>query len=139
MVLEAERSADYLSASGVQCEVIDLNCVSKPDTTMILDSVSKTGRLLVADTSWQAFGVAAEICRIICERAPNFLAEPVVTLGMAPAPCPTAKTLEDMYYPDIHDLCHEICKLVTGSDQHGIQLPEKKSMTDTYKHFRGPF
>ena len=139
MVLEAERAADYLAAVGIECEVIDLNCVSNPDTGRIRDSVSKTGRLLIADTSWQAYGVSAEICRIICEGAPSALLMPVVTLGMAPAPCPTAKTLEDMYYPDLYDLCHAICKLVTDSDEHGIQLPEKKSMTDTYKHFRGPF
>ena len=139
MVLEAERAADHLAAAGIKCDVIDLNCVSKPNIPMIVDSVCKTGRLLIADTSWRAYGVAAEICRIVCEGAPSALKAPVVTLGMAPAPCPTAKTLEDIYYPDLHQFCDAICKLVTGSDQHSIDLPEKKSMTDTYKHFRGPF
>ena len=139
MVLEALRAADHLAESGIGCDVIDLNCVTNPDTAMIIDSVRKTGRLLIADTSWQAYGVSAEICRIICEAAPSALKAPVVTLGMAPAPCPTAKTLEDMYYPDLHDLCDAICTLVTGSEEHAIDLPIKKPMTDTYKHFRGPF
>ena len=107
--------------------------------TKIIESVRKTGRLLIADTSWKAFGVSAEICRIICEASPSILQAPVITLGMAAAPCPTAKTLEDLYYPDLYDLCDAICKLVTESEKHGIDLPEKKSMTDTYKHFRSPF
>jgi acetoin:2,6-dichlorophenolindophenol oxidoreductase subunit beta len=139
MVLEAERAAEHLATAGIECDVIDLNCISNPDTAMIISSVEKTGRLLIADTSWQAYGVAAEICRIICEQAPSALQAPVVTMGMSPAPCPTAKTLEDLYYPDLHDLCDAIGRLVSGSDQHGIDLPEKKPMTDTYKHFRGPF
>ena len=139
MVLEAERAADHLDQAGIECDVIDLNCATNPDTELIIESVQRTGRLLIADTSWQAYGVAAEICRMVCETAPSDLKSPVVTLGMAPAPCPTAKTLEDLYYPDLHDLCDAICTLVTGSDTHGIELPEKKPMTDTYKHFRGPF
>jgi pyruvate dehydrogenase E1 component beta subunit len=139
MVLEAERAAAHLKESGIECDVIDLNCISNIDKGMIVESVRKTGRLLIADTSWKAFGVSAEICRVICEASPNILQAPVITLGMAPAPCPTAKTLEDLYYPDLYDLCDAICRLVTGSDKHGIDLPKKKAMTDTYKHFRGPF
>ena len=78
MTLEAERSADYLAKSGIRCDVIDLNCISKPDTAMIVDSVCKTGRLLIADTSWRAYGVTAEICRIVCEEVPSALQAPVL-------------------------------------------------------------
>ena len=139
MVLEAERAAAYLMKTGINCEVIDLHCISNIDKEMIIKSVRKTGRLIIVDTSWKAFGVSAEVCRIICEASPNILQAPVITLGMAPAPCPTAKTLEDIYYPDLYDLSDAICRVVTGFEKHGINLPEKKPMTDTYKHFRGPF
>ena len=96
MVLEAIRTAQYLEPHGVDCEVIDLHCVSHPDAAMILESLKRTGRLIVADTSWRPFGVAAEICRIVAETDPRLLKQPVVTLGMQPAPCPTAKALEDL-------------------------------------------
>lgn len=140
MVLEALRAADYLfRVSGIDCEIIDLNCVSHPDTGMILKSVEKTGRLVVADTSWQAYGVSAEVCRIVCEHSPSSLRAPVVTLGLQPAPCPTAKSLEDMFYPNQHDLTDTIARLVTGKSSHGIPLPEEKSMADVYKRFKGPF
>jgi acetoin:2,6-dichlorophenolindophenol oxidoreductase subunit beta len=93
----------------------------------------------VADTSWQAYGVGAEICRLVCERSPQSLRAPVVTLGMAPAPCPTAKTLEDLFYPNLRRLTEELACLVTGQREHGVPLPEDASMADVYKRFKGPF
>lgn len=140
MVMEALRAADYLAQkSGIECEIIDLHCVSHPDADMILESVEKTGKLLVTDTSWQAYGVCAEVCRIVCEHDPFVLEAPVSTLGMQPSPCPTAKTLEDMFYPNLATLTDAIAKLVTGQSDHGIPLPDEHSFADVYKHFRGPF
>ena len=140
MVMEAVRAADHLAKnSDIDCEIIDLHCVSHPDTELILQSVSKTGKLVIADTSWKAYGVCAEICRLVCEKAPNMLKAPVVTLGMQPAPCPTAKSLEDMYYPNLRDLTDAIASLVKGRGDHGVTLPDEKSMADVYKKFKGPF
>lgn len=139
MVLEAKRAAEYLEDFGISVEIIDLHSISHPDHEMILDSIRKTGKLLVADTSWASYGVSAEINRIINERDPSILKSPSVSLGMAPAPCPTAKSLEDLYYPDVHDLVESICKLHFGRTAHEVPLPAKQSMTDFYKHFKGPF
>lgn len=140
MVLEALRASQYLSSNeGIECEVIDLNCISHPDKEMIINSVNKTGKLIVADTSWQAYGVCAEICRIVCENSPGSLKTPVMTLGMQPATCPTAKILEDYYYPNLQTLTDAIAKTVTGKINHGIPLPDEHSMADVYKKFRGPF
>jgi pyruvate dehydrogenase E1 component beta subunit len=58
---------------------------------------------------------------------------------MAQAPCPTAKALEDIYYPDVHDIVVEVLKLAGSSDKLQATIPEKQSMTDFYKHFKGPF
>jgi pyruvate dehydrogenase E1 component beta subunit len=138
MSLEARRAADWLAARGISCEVIDLHCVSHIDADIIVDSVRKTGRLLVADTSWLPYGVAAEVCRLVCERDPGALKAPVVTMGMAPAPCPTAKALEDIYYPNLTTLTDAIARLVRGKN-HGVELPHERSMADVYKRFKGPF
>ena len=81
---KALRAADHLNrVSDIDCEIIDLNCVSHPDKAMILESVRKTGKLLVADTSWQAYGVCAEICRIVCEADPAILKAPCYHNGYA--------------------------------------------------------
>lgn len=140
MVLEAQRAADHLArVSDIECEIIDLHCISHPARAMILESVEKTGKLLVADTSWQAYGVCAEVCRIVCEHAPSALKVPAVTLGMRPAPCPTAKSLEDFFYPNLQTLTDAVARLVTGKTDHRIPLPHEKSMADVYKRFKGPF
>ncbi|SCA57840.1 Acetoin dehydrogenase E1 component beta-subunit [Candidatus Terasakiella magnetica] len=140
MTLEASRAAKYLAEeAGIECELIDLHCLSKIDIDLICESVKKTGRLLIADTSWAPFGVCAEICRLVCERDPSLLKQKVESLSMAPAPCPTAKTLEDMYYPHLGDFCDTVSRLVKGSQDHGVKLPDEKSMADVYKRFRGPF
>lgn len=139
MVLEAKRAAEYLEDFGISIEIIDLHSISHPDYDMILTSIRKTGKLLVADTSWASYGVSSEINRIINESDPALLKSPSISLGMAPAPCPTAKSLEDLYYPDVHDLVESICKLHFGENAFKVPLPAKQSMTDFYKHFKGPF
>jgi acetoin:2,6-dichlorophenolindophenol oxidoreductase subunit beta len=140
MVLEALRCAEHLSqSSDINCEIIDLNCLSHPDKELVISSVKKTGCLLVADTSWQAYGTGAEVCRWICESCPEVLRYPAVTLGMAPCPCPTAKSLEDIFYPNLHTLTDAAARLATGKRDHGIPLPNEQSMADVYKKFRGPF
>ncbi|MBF0561639.1 MAG: alpha-ketoacid dehydrogenase subunit beta [Alphaproteobacteria bacterium] len=139
MVLEALRASANLARYGIDCEIIDLHSISHPDREMIMTSVAKTGKLLVADTSWLAYGVAAEVCRIVAESDPGVLKAPVVTLGMAPAPCPTAKALEDLYYPNLRDLMSAIVRLVRGADDPAIEMPSEHSMSDFYKKFRGPF
>jgi len=139
MVLEARRAANWLlEHAGISVEIIDLHCLTNIDREMILASVAKTGRLLVLDTSWVGFGVAAEVCRIVAEHDPGALKVPVKTIGMAPAPCPTAKALEDLYYPNLATVVDAAARLVRGAG-HGVELPHERTMSDIYKKFRGPF
>lgn len=139
MVLEAKRAAEALLEVGVSAEIIDLHSVSHPDHDMIFNSVKKTGRLLIVDTSWIQYGVVSEINRIICERDPTVLKKPSRSLGMAPSPCPTAKALEDIYYPDIRDI-FDVAIDLSEVDGYAInERPKKQPMTDFYKHFKGPF
>ncbi len=140
MVLEARRAARWLQEhSGIEVEIIDLHCISHIDHALILESVRRTGRLLVLDTSWAAFGVTAEVCRIVAQTAPQALKAPVRALTMAPAPCPTAKSLEDLYYPNLANVVDAAAALVRGRPAHGEPLPAETTMSDIYKKFRGPF
>jgi pyruvate/2-oxoglutarate/acetoin dehydrogenase E1 component len=139
MVVEALRAAQYVAQqAGIETEVIDLNSISHPDWDLVAASVRKTGRLVVADTSWLEYGVAAEVCRQLVMRDPRLLKQPPAMLGMAPAPCPTAKSLEDIYYPSQHETVDAILTQVKGA-RHGIALPTETSMTEAFKKFRGPF
>lgn len=139
MVVEALRAAQYVQEkAGIETEIVDLNSISHPDWDIVAESVRKTGRLVIADTSWLEYGVAAEVCRQIVLRDPRMLRNPPSMLGMAPAPCPTAKSLEDMYYPSQHETVDAILHQVRGA-AHGIPLPTERSMTEGFRKFRGPF
>jgi pyruvate dehydrogenase E1 component beta subunit len=139
MVLEAMRAADHLGRHGVECDVIDAHCVSHLDSALIIESVRRTGRLVVADTSWVQYGLCAEVSRLVLESDPSMLKAPVATLGMQPAPCPTAKALEDLYYPNLADLCDAILRTLARGGSMAVPRPDARSMTDYYKKFRGPF
>jgi pyruvate/2-oxoglutarate/acetoin dehydrogenase E1 component len=136
MVQEAQRAALWVkNHANIECEIIDLHIVSNIDPSPILHSLKKTGRLLVADTSWQAYGVSAEICRLVMESDQRVLKEPVITLGMAPTPCPTSQSLEDIYYPDMSDIVSGLYKLM----QRGGITPTKNEAKQMRKSFKGPF
>lgn len=139
MVVEALRAARYVQEkTGTEAEIIDLNSISHPDWNLVAASVRKTGRLVIADTSWLEYGVAAEVCRQIVLCDPHLLRAPPSMLGMASAPCPTAKSLENLYYPSQRETVDAILTQVHGPG-HGVELPTERSMTEGYKQFRGPF
>ena len=138
MVLEALRTASHLAEEfGISCEVIDLQSTTNFDSEIILSSVTKTGKLLIADTSWAPYGVAAEIVRLICETNPGILKAPVRSVGMQFTPCPTGKNLEDLFYPSIRTIAKEVLSIVEPRKQG--QLPSGESYRDYYRKFRGPF
>jgi pyruvate dehydrogenase E1 component beta subunit len=58
---------------------------------------------------------------------------------MQPSTCPTAKALEDLFYPSLSDFCAAIIRQVTGREPNASELPSETSMVDIYKRFKGPF
>lgn len=84
---------------GIHCEVIDLRVLNPLDPSSVIQSVIKTGRLLVVDGSWASCGLSAEIIASVTESIDlkNLKVSPKrITLPSAPAP--TSKALEDIYY-----------------------------------------
>src|SRR5206468_8180198 len=77
MAYEAERAAAILADQGVSAEVIDPRSIRPLDETIILDSIRKTGHLVVADTSWARYGFAAEVAALAAEKGLSFLQAPV--------------------------------------------------------------
>lgn len=137
MVLESLRAAQFMKENyNLNVEVLDMTSTSHPDSELIISSITKTGRLVVADTSWTPYGVGAEISRIVCEKDPTILKAPVRIIGMEHTPCPTGKTLEDMFYPSVRTI------VKNGLELCGTQindLPLGESYRDFYRKFKGPF
>jgi pyruvate/2-oxoglutarate/acetoin dehydrogenase E1 component len=99
MTLEALRAADMLRADGITAEVIDVRTLKPLDESLILDSVRKTGRTIVADTGWKTVGFGAEILARVAEEALAALRCPPVRVALPDCPTPTTPALANQYYP----------------------------------------
>ncbi|HMM73618.1 MAG TPA: transketolase C-terminal domain-containing protein, partial [Rhodocyclaceae bacterium] len=102
-VRQALAAAQTLAAEGIEAEIIDLRSIQPWDRQSVLDSVRRTGRLVIAHEAVTAFGVGAEIAAWIGEQAFDSLRAPIGRVGSAFMPTPFAKSLERHCVPaDTH-------------------------------------
>ena len=100
---------------GISADVIDLRTIKPLDEKIILESLQKTGQILIVDTGWEMAGVCAEIGCLVAEKGFSSLKGPVRRLGLPDIPSPAGFTLEQFYYPDIKKITYMIKKIVTSS------------------------
>ena len=112
MTLEAVRAADELTKEGVEAEVVDIRCLNPFDETIVLDSVKKTGRLIVADTGCRSVGFSAEIVSRVVEHCWGDLKEPPRRITLPDFPTPTTRALSNYYYPLVNDIVAAARQLV---------------------------
>lgn len=77
MTYETIKAVDQLAKTGVSCEVIDLATISPVDYETILESVAKTGRLVIVHEAARTCGVGAEIAAIVAEKGIYDLQGPI--------------------------------------------------------------
>ena len=92
--------ADALATDGIEAEVIDPRSLSPLDSETILESVRKTGRLVVVDESPPRCSIAADIAAMVSEHAFDALAAPVRRVTSPHSPVPLSPPLENAYIPD---------------------------------------
>ena len=99
LVQQALEAANIVSAKGINVEVLDLRSVSPLDSDLIIKSVAKTGRLIVADPGHKTNGLSAEICAIVSENIQDKLRSNIVRVAFPDTPTPASSELEKYYYP----------------------------------------
>ena len=107
------KAADELK--GITADIIDLRTIKPLDEKIILESLQKTGRILIVDTGCEMGGVCAEIGCLVAEKGFSFLKGPVRRLGLPDIPSPAGFTLEQYYYPDVKKITHLIKDMVTNT------------------------
>jgi 2-oxoisovalerate dehydrogenase E1 component beta subunit len=100
MTADVLKAAEHLAASGVSAEVIDLATISPIDAETILDSVAKTGRLVIVHEAARNCGVGAEIAAIVAEHAFYDLQAPIQRVTGYDTIMPLYR-LENDYIPSI--------------------------------------
>jgi pyruvate dehydrogenase E1 component beta subunit len=99
MIPTALQSAEVAASEGISIEVVDLRSMSPIDFQTIINSVMKTGRLVVASEASTSFSISAEIAAKVAELAFYHLEAPVIRVGSFDVPYPPAK-LEELFLPD---------------------------------------
>ena len=91
-----------LASRGVSADVIDLRVLNPFQPGAIVDSVTRTGRLLVLDGGWSTCGMAGEVIASVAERIPaGAIKRPPMRVTLPDAPAPTSRVLEKAYYPSV--------------------------------------
>ncbi len=94
----AERSAEAAKEKGISIEVIDLRTIVPWDRDCVIDSVRKTGRLVILHEAPRTGGFGGEIAATIAERAIDSLRAPILRVTGFDTPFPYS--LEHVYMPD---------------------------------------
>jgi pyruvate/2-oxoglutarate/acetoin dehydrogenase E1 component len=98
------KALPSLNEQGISCEVIDLRSLVPLDKASILNSVRKTGRLVVVHEANRFCGFGAEIAALAADEAFQFLKGPVKRVGAPQIPVPVAPTLEKVFKPGPEDV-----------------------------------
>jgi len=99
MVPRVLRVAETLAAEGIDIEVVDPRTLVPLDKATILDSVRRTGRLVIVEEGAITGGVGAEIAAIAAGEAIDYLDAPVLRVAAPDVPVPFSPVLEDLVAP----------------------------------------
>ena len=111
MVHETLQAAAKLGEEGISCDVIDLATVAPIDFDTILESVEKTGRLVIVHEAPRNCGVGAEIAATVAEKAIDALKAPIGRVTGYDIPMPLFK-LEHDYMPSVDRVLKGIRKVL---------------------------
>jgi len=99
MVHVAREAAGLLQEAGISCEIIDPRTISPLDEETILESVRKTGRLVVVDEAYPRCNIGKEVAAIVAMNAFADLKSPIEVVSPPHVPVPFAPELEDAFIP----------------------------------------
>ncbi|MBT3372592.1 MAG: dehydrogenase [Rhodospirillaceae bacterium] len=116
MVGRALAAARVLEREGVSVEVVDPRTLRPLDEDIILNSVAKTNRLLIAHEAWKNGGFGAEVAALVVEKGFDDLDAPIVRVGGLDVPMPYNDALEREVIPSQERLTKAIRELV----QNGV-------------------
>ena len=113
MTQEALAAATDLAGEGVSVEVVDLRTLRPWDTQTVLESVAKTGRVVVANESPKIGNLASDVSATIAEEGFGYLRAPIQRVCGLDTPIPFSVPLEKIVLPGKDDIKAAIRKVLT--------------------------
>jgi len=114
MVHRALKVAERLQKEGIDVEVIDLRTLKPLDRETLVDSIAKTGRLVIIHEAWRTGGIGGEIVSQIIEDGEVTLKAPPCRVGAIDVPLPHGSLL-DLIIPDEGRIAEAIKKVMAFS------------------------
>ena len=112
MVHRALAVADKLQEKGISVEVIDPRTLVPLDKQAIIDSLKKTGRLVIMDEEPRTGSWAAEVSAMVAEEAFDLLDAPIRRVCAPDTPVPFSPVLEKFWMPDEEDLTRAVTEIM---------------------------
>ncbi|HEL0246104.1 TPA: alpha-ketoacid dehydrogenase subunit beta [Streptococcus equi subsp. zooepidemicus] len=107
------QAAEELAADGINVEVVDPRTLIPLDKELIINSVKKTGKLMLVNDAYKTGGFIGEIAAMVTEsEAFDYLDHPIVRLASEDVPVPYARVLEQAILPDVAKIKAAIVKMV---------------------------
>jgi pyruvate dehydrogenase E1 component beta subunit len=100
-VHQSLEAASILEKEGISAEVVDPRTIVPLDEETILNSVKKTGRLVIADEDYPRCGMAADISSIVAEKGFPYLDAPIKKVTSLNTPVPFSPVLEEAFLPSV--------------------------------------
>ncbi len=113
VVHAALSAAETLAKDGIEAEVLDPRTLVPLDQDLILQSVGRTGRLVVADETNLSCGIASELSAIVVEHAFKALRAPIMRVARPNIPTPFSHPLEQAITPTADKICEAVRKIMT--------------------------
>jgi pyruvate/2-oxoglutarate/acetoin dehydrogenase E1 component len=118
MVTKSLAAAEQLATEGISVEVIDLRTLVPMDVATVLDSVGRTGRLVIAQEAVKRGGVASDVAALVAERAFHQLRAPIVRVAGRNTVIPFNLALERASVPQVEDVVAGIRAVVGIGSVH---------------------
>jgi pyruvate dehydrogenase E1 component beta subunit len=112
LVMRSQEAAEKLEKEGISVEVIDLRTIVPLDKETIIESVKKTGKLIVADESHDFCGISAGISAEVMDDLFYYLDAPIGRISTPNVPLPFSPALEFPIIPSIDKIIAKIKEMV---------------------------
>ncbi len=136
--IEALEAVSELEKEGISCELIDLRILNPLNDEKILQSVRKTGNLIVLDMGWKSAGFSGEIIARVVEKSKTALKNPPVRITLPDVPTPTSRALSNYYYPSPSDIANA-ARLMMGKPTKLHEIKPESFLDVPHFGFTGPF
>jgi pyruvate dehydrogenase E1 component beta subunit len=108
-------AAEDLAKEGIDVEVIDLRSIRPIDIDLIVESVQKTNRVVIAEEGWKYYGTGQGLAALIYEHAFDYMDAPIKHVTGADVPMPYAKVLERAAMPKKSDVIEAVKAIVPAA------------------------